>query len=104
MEKVNWAAQTGAIVGSKTHLGEPKARGRKIKPNKLASQKEECKFCCQLSLGMVISCISYYCIRLRMLMLDTSGFMYFIVQQQGWELVFRTSEAGADSFMPAVSV
>lgn len=79
MEKVNWARQTGAIVGSKIHLEEPKAEGKKIKPNKLASQKGECKFCCQLSLGMVISCISYYCIRLRMLMLDTSGFMFLVI-------------------------
>lgn len=104
MEKVNWAMQTGAIVGSRTHLEEPKARERKIKTNKLASQKEECKFCCQLSLGMIISCISHYCIRLRMLLLDTSGFMSLVIQQQDWELVFRTSEAGADNFMPAVFV
>lgn len=39
MEKVNWARQTGAIVGSKTHLEEPKAEGRKEKPNKLAFTK-----------------------------------------------------------------
>lgn len=83
MEKVNWARQTGAIVGSKTYLEEPKAGGRKEKPNKLASQKEECRFCCHLSLCMVISRIPYYCVRLRMLMLDTSGFVFSVVQQQG---------------------
>lgn len=104
MEKVNWARQTGAIVGSKTHLEEPKAGGRKEKPNKLASQKEECKFCCQLSLCIAISCISYYCVKLRMLMLDTYGFMFSVVQEQGWELVFRIGEAETDSFMPVVFV
>lgn len=39
MEKVNWARQTGAIVGSKRHLEEPKAEGRKEKPNKFAFTK-----------------------------------------------------------------
>jgi len=68
MEKVNWARQTGAVVGSKTRLEEPKAGGRREKANKFALQKEECKFCCQLSLRVVISCMSYYCVRLRMLM------------------------------------
>lgn len=37
-----------------------------------------------------------------MLMLDTSGFMFSVVQQQGWELAFRIGEAGADNFMPVV--
>lgn len=39
MEKVKWARQTGAIVGSKTHLEEPKAEERKKKPKKWLSQK-----------------------------------------------------------------
>lgn len=78
MDKFNWARQIGAILGSKTHLEEPKAGGRKEKPNKLHSQKEECKFCCQL---VFFSCMSYYCVRLRML-LDTSGFLFSVVQQQ----------------------
>lgn len=68
MEKVKWARQTGAIVGSKTHLEEPKAEERKKKPKKWLSQKEECKFCCQLALFMGISCISYYCVKLRLLL------------------------------------
>lgn len=78
MEKFNWARQTGAILGSKTCLEEPKAGGRKEKPNKLPSQKEECKFCCQL---VFFSFMSYYGVRLRML-LDTSGFMFSVIQQQ----------------------
>lgn len=39
MEKVSWARQTGAIVGSQTRLEEPKAEGRKEKPYKLAFTK-----------------------------------------------------------------
>lgn len=39
MEKVKWARQTGAIVGSKTHLEEPKAEERKKKTQKMAFTK-----------------------------------------------------------------
>lgn len=37
-------------------------------------------------------------------MLDTSGFMFSVVPQQGGKLVFRIGEAGADSVMPVVFV
>lgn len=41
MEKVKWARQTGAIVGSKTHLEEPKAEERKKKKPKNGFHKRK---------------------------------------------------------------